>query len=516
MYGFVSTVSLASLAFFSSVEALPFEIDEYKFYGHGDSVWNPSSVSSSSSSSYSSPCTESTFPTLSLDASAFATANPSEYLTGSGSVRPYPTASGYAWPSGTGYSSPTGSIESRKNSSTNSVSTLEFTTASSTALPSTLRGANIGGWLVLEEWMTSDFFEGTSATDQWSFDETEGASTKLQAHWSSYFNESDVAQLASWGINAVRIPIGYWAYNNTGTPYIQGADAYLEQAIEWCRSYGIKVLVDCHGSPGSQNGFDNSGRSGIVAWQSDDNLELSIEVLKTIATKYGTTEYADVVFGIEIVNEPISWDQNNFTMTQQWAQDAYWAIKSVATNPSLNVIMHDAFMGPSEWEAIGASINGDSTLEESNFWIDVHLYQNQETADSLLTQDQHIQAACNWSSSELLPSSSNLPVIVGEFSMQTNICANPDGSTLAGSACYIDGCQCDTNVDVEYWNEPLVNATRMFVEAELDTFEQHSRGWFVWSYKGPGAWGLTNAVEYGLIGSNVTDRAFPNQCSSTY
>lgn len=362
--------------------------------------------------------------------------------------------------------------------------------------------------------MDSSLFANTSAVDQWTFDETEGAAAALESHWSTYFQESDVAKLAAWGINAVRIPIGYWAYNNSGTPYITGADAYLEKAIGWCRSYGIAVLVDCHGSPGSQNGFDNSGHAGNVSWQSDNNLNLSISVLETIATKYGSEKYADVVFGIEMINEPISWDQNNFATTKSWAQQAYKAIKSVATNPELVVVMHDGFMGPSNWEQVGSAINGNSSLEDSKFWIDVHLYQNQVASDSLLTQQQHIQKACNWSSTELLPSLSNLPVIVGEFTPATNICANPDGTTVAGDVCSESGCQCSCNVPLQYWNKPLVDATRMFFEAQLETFESHARGWFVWSYQGPGAWGLNNAVEYGLIGQSVNDRMYPGQCSS--
>lgn len=362
--------------------------------------------------------------------------------------------------------------------------------------------------------MNSTIFEGTDATDQWSFDSTDGAEAKLQEHWSTYFTEWDVEQIASWGLNAVRIPIGYWAYDNSGTPYISGADAYLEQAIGWCRKHGIKVLVDCHGSPGSQNGFDNSGRSGNVQWQTGDNLNLSISILETIATKYGSSEYADVVFGIELVNEPISWDQNNFATTKQWAQDAYYAVKSASTNEDLNIIMHDGFMGPSQWEEISNTINGNSSLADSKFWIDVHLYQNQEASDSLLTQVEHVEKACNWSESQLLPSWSNLPVIVGEFSAATNVCANPDGSTVAGSSCYVDGCQCSSNVPIENWNQPLIKATRKFLEAELDTFESHARGWFMWSYKGAGAWGYNNAVEYGIIGKDVTAREFPGQCSS--
>lgn len=394
----------------------------------------------------------------------------------------------------------------------NATSNATTTSTSNSTLPKVIRGVNIGGWLVLEKWMNVDVFNGTSAIDQYTFDNTTGAQAKLQAHWASYFTEADVAKIASWGMNAMRIPIGYWAYNNTGTQYIQGADAYLEQAIGWARTYGLKVLVDCHGSPGSQNGFDNSGQAGNVTWQSDANLQLSISVLETMAAKYGSKDYADVVFAIELVNEPISWNQNNFTTTKIWAQDAYTTVKSKATNPDLMVIMHDGFMGPSNWQKVGSAVNGNATLANAKFAIDVHLYQNQVASDSLLTQAQHIAKACNWTQSELLPNSSTLPVFAGEFSAQTNICANPDGSTVAGSVCTVSGCQCSTNVPIASWKTPLVQATRKFLEAEMDAFENSARGWFMWSYKGPGSWGYTNAVQYGLVGANVTDRMFPNQC----
>ncbi|KAK5120134.1 hypothetical protein LTR85_006615 [Meristemomyces frigidus] len=398
---------------------------------------------------------------------------------------------------------------------TTSVTAYPTSTGTTTTTPAKLRGVNIGGWLVLEKWMNSDVFSGTNATDQYSFDETTGAEAKLQAHWESYFNETDVATIASWGINALRIPIGYWAYNNSGTPYISGADAYMEKAIGWARAYGLKVLVDCHGSPGSQNGFDNSGRAGDVSWQSGDNLQLSIDVLETMAAKYGAEEYADVVFGLELVNEPISWSPNNFTLSKQWAQEATAAVKAKATNPDLMVIMHDGFMGPSNWARTGLAVNGNATNANAKFAVDIHLYQNQVAADSLLNQAQHIAKACNWTQSELLPANSSLPVYVGEFSAATNICVNPDGTTLAGSTCTVSGCQCADTVSIQYWNSPLVQATRKFLEAELDAFEHSSRGWFMWSYKGPGAWGMTNAVKYGLIGAKVTDRMFPNQCNST-
>ena len=35
---------------------------------------------------------------------------------------------------------------------------------------------------------------------------------------------------------------------------MKGAEAHLDKAIGWARKNGMKVWVDLHGAPGSQNG----------------------------------------------------------------------------------------------------------------------------------------------------------------------------------------------------------------------------------------------------------------------
>jgi glucan 1,3-beta-glucosidase len=56
-------------------------------------------------------------------------------------------------------------------------------------------------------------------------------------------------------LNHVRIPIGYWAYDIAPhEPFINGQHDYLLKAISWAQTYNIKVIVDLHGAPGSQNG----------------------------------------------------------------------------------------------------------------------------------------------------------------------------------------------------------------------------------------------------------------------
>ena len=58
-------------------------------------------------------------------------------------------------------------------------------------------------------------------------------------------------------LNHVRIPIGYWAYDvGPGEPYIQGQHDYLVKAVSWAGKYNLRVIIDLHGAPGSQNGYE--------------------------------------------------------------------------------------------------------------------------------------------------------------------------------------------------------------------------------------------------------------------
>ncbi|KAL5319971.1 hypothetical protein ACEPPN_013030 [Leptodophora sp. 'Broadleaf-Isolate-01'] len=389
------------------------------------------------------------------------------------------------------------------------------TTPSSTATSSTnttvpfLRGVNLGGWLVLEKWINPDAFTGafSSAIDQYTFDSIYGSSTALEKHWSTFFTESDIQTLAATGLNALRIPIGYWAYDNSGTPYQKGADAYLEKAIEWARNCGMYVWVDLHGSPGSQNGFDNSGQAGEVNWQQPANIARSISVLKTMAAKYGKAEYVDVVVGLELVNEPISWDNNKFSITQSWAQDAYAAVKTQVENENLVIVMHDAFQGAGAWTDVAQKLISDGP---KTFGVDMHLYQLFSDADNALTQAEHITTACGWADN-LASANAVMPTYVGEWSAATNICVNLDGSTTAGTSCSTYGCQCQS-APFDDWNEGMVEQVRRYVEAQLDVFESSTSGYFLWSAKGPGGWGFLNGIGNGAIPNPVTERKYPGQC----
>jgi glucan 1,3-beta-glucosidase len=115
-----------------------------------------------------------------------------------------------------------------------------------------VRGVNLGGWLVLEPWITPSLFEqgGPDAVDEWCLSEALGdsAQSTLSQHWNSFITADDFQQISAAGMNHVRIPVGYWAVvPQKGEPFVQGQLDVLDQAIGWARDAGLKVIVDLHG-----------------------------------------------------------------------------------------------------------------------------------------------------------------------------------------------------------------------------------------------------------------------------
>ena len=98
---------------------------------------------------------------------------------------------------------------------------------------------------------------GNSAiVDEWTFGQLQSRATAqsvLTNHWNTWITESDIQAIKAAGLNHIRIPIGYWAYDTSeGEAYHKGADVYLKKAVEWAGKAGLSVWIDLHGAPGSQ------------------------------------------------------------------------------------------------------------------------------------------------------------------------------------------------------------------------------------------------------------------------
>ncbi|THG01743.1 hypothetical protein TEA_025008 [Camellia sinensis var. sinensis] len=126
----------------------------------------------------------------------------------------------------------------------------------------------------------------------------------LQEHWRTFIVEEDFKFISKNGINAVRIPVGWWIASDPKPPhpYIGGSLKALDHAFLWSRNYGIKVIIDLHAAPGSQNGFEH--RDGFQEWGlSEQNIQQTINVIDFLTARYANNPS---LYAVELINEPLA------------------------------------------------------------------------------------------------------------------------------------------------------------------------------------------------------------------
>ncbi len=266
-----------------------------------------------------------------------------------------------------------------------------------------MRGVNLGGWLVLERWITPELFEGCDAKDEyglcaWS---PAVASDRLSKHRQTFITRSTIKQIADLGLNTVRLPIGYWLLAEQ-SPYVKGADDYAHRLFEWCEEYGVGVILDIHAAPGSQNGWDHSGQAGRIGWGTSETLQETLKFLGSIIDIYGSKK---ALRAIEVLNEP-HWDVSLTTLLDYY-QQAYELIRQ--RSPEVIVIMSDAFRP----DKMARELQKRRFL---NVMMDVHLYQLFTDQDRALDFAGHIKKTERDWAEQLRKLSKRLPIIVGEWS----------------------------------------------------------------------------------------------------
>jgi len=81
------------------------------------------------------------------------------------------------------------------------------------------------------------------------------------------------------------------------------------KAIEWARKYGIRINLDFHSLPGSQNGWNHSGKLGSINVLNGPmglaNAQRSLDYIRILAEFISQPQYSPVVAMFGITNEPV-------------------------------------------------------------------------------------------------------------------------------------------------------------------------------------------------------------------
>jgi glucan 1,3-beta-glucosidase len=409
-----------------------------------------------------------------------------------------------------------------------------------------VRGVNLGGWLSLEPWITPSLFSSYSTrdgvVDEWTLTEKLGsarAKSLLEKHYSEWISEQDLIDIQAAGIDHVRIPYSYWAVTTyDGDPYVAKVSwRYLLRTIEWCRKHGLRVNLDLHGAPGSQNGWNHSGRQGIARWlngtDGDLNGDRTIDVHKQVATFFSQPRYKNVVTMYGLVNEPrmVALDADSVIA---WTSKAVDAIQ--ATNYTGILIFGDGFMGLDKWQG--------QLQDKKNLLLDVHQYVIFNVDQIVLNHHDKINFACGGWTAQALRSQNTAtgfgPTLCGEWSQADTDCTqylnnvgvgsrwegtlnmistpggSASGSVLEPTCPTKNNPQCSckgANADPSEYSAEYKQFLLMFAEAQMHSFEQ-GWGWFYWTWKTESApqWSYQAGLKAEMLPAKAYERAF--NCSS--
>jgi len=292
---------------------------------------------------------------------------------------------------------------------------------------------NMGGWFVMEKFLNPSLFQlanDSRVICEWTYCQyLKNDTTKMDAlrnHWNNWVTEEDMLRLNQLGITHLRIPIGYWSMMTQEEleakeePYLTGQWPVLVRALQWAKKYNLKAIIDLHAAPGSQNGWDNSGRQGMVNWGTGDTVNRTLELLERLAMGILQLEMdnttSGVVIGLEVMNEAFPYKMHGGidTVVDHYIR-SYPIVRRHLPASKYWFVIEGAFSEP-HW------VNFMASPEYEKVYLDIHVYHCFDDGLRRAPYATHLDITCNQDS--LKVPSQTLPTFVGEWSVAWKVESN--------------------------------------------------------------------------------------------
>jgi endoglucanase len=198
----------------------------------------------------------------------------------------------------------------------------------------TLKGVNLGNWLINEFWMMG---QGSHGIDdeckleavfdkRFGYPERERLMRLFRDNW---MRSADWDRLAGFGVNLVRLPFIHSVIEDEQHPGQLRPDAwhYLDSAVAEAGKRGIYVVLDLHGAVGSQGWEHHSGCAGRnLYWSTPSYQQRTTWLWQQIAGRYKDNP---TVLGYSLLNEP--WGTSGADMAAVVGK-LYAAVRAVDPN----------------------------------------------------------------------------------------------------------------------------------------------------------------------------------------
>ncbi len=323
--------------------------------------------------------------------------------------------------------------------------------------PLQLKGVNLGGWLVMEPWMTPA--DSSGLPDEYGIvqklDARFGVATEqslINTYRQSWINGHDLDNIKARGLNVVRVPVwwgDFYPLSALGSPTAPAlrADAFalLDWLVRQASERGIYTVIDMHGVFGGQSASASTGQANSNAyWASASNQANTQSMWAAIAAHFRGNAW---VAGYDLLNEPDGAPSQQAALTQ--LNSLYAAVR--AADPDHLIFLEGTFGHAYKAQWGWGALPSPASQGWTNVAYEMHEYQYNATDANVQRGADNQVADFNGHKAAY-----DVPCYIGEF--------NDFG--------YGDA-----------WGH------------SVGAFNAEGMGWSSWSYKathgpGPDSWGL--------------------------
>jgi glucan 1,3-beta-glucosidase len=329
------------------------------------------------------------------------------------------------------------------------------------------KGVNFGGWLLLEPGPSHPLFSqhtlpgGHEARCEWDFlvalQQAKGkayAAEVVRKHRETHTTKTDFEKARACGINAIRLPIGYWILlgPREGDPYVGPAIDFVDKAVDWAEACGLQIVLDLHGCPGGESGEAPCGRrqrpDGTWHWR-DWDFAQSLKALDVLASRYHSRK---CVTGVAVCNEPSN-EVPARTLCRYYDK-AINKVRNAGMPASRVAVILPCFQRLEGEDKFIECFHGMFGNKHRNICFDVHCYHCFENGYNGMSLAAHMRAIGE--NADMLRKH---PIVVGEWSLALGCAAWQTCGDMQQNTVY-----------------------RPFAAAQMEAFKESTHGSFFWNW----------------------------------
>lgn len=148
-------------------------------------------------------------------------------------------------------------------------------------------------------------------------------------HYDSFIKEKDIALLATWGIDHVRVPVDYELVETEEGSYKEEGFTYIDSCIAWCRKYHLNMILDLHKTAGYS--FDEQ-ESEDAFFEKVELQDRFVSLWREFTRRYA--EHGDIL-AFELLNEVV-----NPNVSEKWNAIVRRTIEAIReTAPDIHILV---------------------------------------------------------------------------------------------------------------------------------------------------------------------------------